>query len=397
MRGLLPEDPIAERHQDLLPSVGRVQVQRHVDIQPRRPGQVVGLGLQHLHELRQLPSNGRLLRQHRHDLLHRLRRLPVVEQHEPDHRREALGPWIPRRRFPRRQGPQHREPLGVIHLQQPPQDLAQLPVPLPRRRHVPTGPTLQLGPPGGLVHVPELHHREVEELPQPQRPVLVLQRPQLSDQRPHGRRHDPLEVVQDHRLGLAVQVQVTARGQVGEALLHVPDQLPARPTGQRPQPQVGAEGSVLLPDEVQHRAHRLLRVQPQAAAQLLQEHRRRLRRPQQQDRVHRRHVHTLGQHVHGEDDVDLPVPQGVQLLLAHGGRGLAAHRHRGDAGLTELAGHVLRMRHRHAEPEGPHAPHVGDHLPQRPQHLRRPGVVPVDHVDRLEVCERSLKTDICDH
>jgi hypothetical protein len=87
---------------------------------------------------------------------------------------------------------------------------------------------------------------------------------------------------------LALQVDVAPWRQAAETVLDAVHQLTARQAGQARQQAVEPELGAVLADEVKHQAALLPRRQTQAAADLLLEQHRVVRRPQQQQRVDHR-------------------------------------------------------------------------------------------------------------
>src|SRR3954467_15771174 len=111
----------------------------------------------------------------------------------------------------------------------------------------------------------------------------------------------------------------------------------------------------MLADEVENQASLLLRVQPQPATELLKEQRRARSRAKQKHRVDEREIDALVVKVAGEEHVHF-----AGFERARGARpvfigALAMHRGRGDAQLTELASHEVRVRDGYAESERAHA------------------------------------------
>jgi len=91
-----------------------------------------------------------------------------------------------------------------------------------------------------------------------------------------------VQAAQHLLVGLALQVGVAAGRQLAKPVLDAAQQFTPGLAGQPRQQPVEAEIGTVLADEVQHQAARLALVQPQAAADLLLEQHRALRRPQQQ-------------------------------------------------------------------------------------------------------------------
>jgi hypothetical protein len=60
-------------------------------------------------------------------------------------------------------------------------------------------------------------------------------------------------------------------------------------------------------DEVEHREARLPLLEPEPAAELLEEERRRFRRPEEEDRVDRRHVDARVEEILAEATLSSPV------------------------------------------------------------------------------------------
>ena len=87
-------------------------------------------------------------------------------------------------------------------------------------------------------------------------------------------------------------------------------------------------------------------------------------------------------------------PQAPQCLGAIGRRCTSRHRKARDPGPVEHVGHVLRVRHRHAEPQRPHLPDVGDLVDRLVDDLAGPCVVAgIDVVERAGVVASALPLD----
>ena len=113
---------------------------------------------------------------------------------------------------------------------------------------------------------------------------------------------------------------------------------PDRRVGQqRPVAQVEPEVAVGLADEVEDRQALLVLGQPQPAAELLEEDRQALGRPEEQHRVDLGDVDPLVVQVDDEQEVDPPVAEPVLGRAALGVRGVGREALGGDAGLVELA------------------------------------------------------------
>jgi hypothetical protein len=76
------------------------------------------------------------------------------------------------------------------------------------------------------------------------------------------------------------------------------------------------EEDAVVADEVDDRELVLALRNPETAAELLEEHHRRLRRPQHHDAVDERHVDALVEEVDGADRVELTRRELAQRLLA---------------------------------------------------------------------------------
>jgi hypothetical protein len=161
-------------------------------------------------------------------------------------------------------------------------------------------------------------------------------------------------------LRLGVELQRAAGRQIRKPLLDVPLDLPCRPAEERAEAPVEAKLATRVPDEVQHGQARLLAMEPQPAAELLEEHGRALRRTQEEDSVDARDVDALVEEVHGEECLDRALLQAADGGVALLGERLTGRRHARDARTREGARHEARVVDAHAEPEGAHALRVGD-------------------------------------
>src|SRR5690242_2574350 len=95
---------------------------------------------------------------------------------------------------------------------------------------------------------------------------------------------------------------MTTGRQGGEVVSRLPREASSTRASQGTVAQIEPELGVLCPDEVEHREIRLAVGQAQAASKLLQEDRRTLSGPQQQDRVNSGKVHALVEQVDGEEN-----------------------------------------------------------------------------------------------
>ena len=105
-------------------------------------------------------------------------------------------------------------------------------------------------------------------------------------------------------------------------------------------------------DEVQHGACRLAGRLAEAAAKLLQEECRTLRRSEHQNRVDCRHVDALVEQVNGEHNPDSSVGEILERRLAVGARTVAPHGNRGNTVLVEVVGHEACVFDADAEAKG---------------------------------------------
>ena len=206
------------------------------------------------------------------------------------------------------------------------------------------------------VHVLQLERLIVQEVGQPH--GVALQRGiglQLGSQTAPVLRRQCPQALQHLLTRLALQMDVAARRQAAEALRHAVHQFAARQAGQAGQQAVEAEIGAVLADEVQHQAALLAWCQAQPAADLLLEQHRALRGPQQQQRVDHRQVDALVVEVDSHQRAQFAALQPLRRAAAFVGIGAAHHAGGGQARAVEPVGHELRMRHRHAEHDGPAA------------------------------------------
>ena len=127
-----------------------------------------------------------------------------------------------------------------------------------------------------------------------------------------------LDVVEHQLLGLPVQDDLRARRQERETLLDLMGESPPGRSGERSIPDVEPEFLALVPDKVQCGQDGLVGGEAQTAAELLQEDRRALGGPQEQDGVDCGQVETLIEEVGSEQDVDLSIAQRAERLGAVG-------------------------------------------------------------------------------
>ena len=139
-------------------------------------------------------------------------------------------------------------------------------------------------------------------------------------------------------------------------------------------------------DEIQDQAALLALGEAQAAADLLLEEHRALRRTQEQQRIDERQVDALVVQVAGHQRGDLaPCEQLGRAPALVRGR-VAQHAQRLDAGLVQPRRHVLRVRHRDAEQQRPPARGVARQPPPLVEHQPRARVVAGDQlVDRSDL------------
>ena len=175
-----------------------------------------------------------------------------------------------------------------------------------------------------------------------------------------------------------VQLDVAAGGQHREAFPDLSLDPPTTGTGQSPISSVKPELGVLMTDEVEDGQAGLVVGQTQAAAELLQEHRRALRRSKEEDGVDCGNVEALVEEVHREHGIDLPVAQALESASPIVCGSLRRDRDRRDAAGRELLGHETRMVDRDAEAERTHPLDVVDLLPGGRDDLRC--AIPVRHV-----------------
>ena len=116
------------------------------------------------------------------------------------------------------------------------------------------------------------------------------------------------DVLEYGGLSLLVQDDLAPRGEEREALLDLSFQAPFRRTRQSAVADVEPELLAMMTDEVECGQHRLVTGAAQTATQLLQEHRRALRGPEEQDGVDVGQVETFVEQVGSKEDVDAPGP-----------------------------------------------------------------------------------------
>ena len=143
---------------------------------------------------------------------------------------------------------------------------------------------------------------------------------QVVDQRPPLRQPRGIAQVAEHDLlALAVELDVTSGRQEREPVLDLRVERAAPAIDERDEPPVEAELPVLLADQIDHGQVRLALGAPQAAPELLGEHRRAVRRSQQQHGVDARDVDALAEHVDREHRPQLsdlePAQRRVALAL----------------------------------------------------------------------------------
>ncbi len=109
-------------------------------------------------------------------------------------------------------------------------------------------------------------------------------------------------------------------------MLHSAFDVAAGAADQRPVAPVEAELPAMGADEVEHGAEGLALRPAQAAAELLEEQRRALGRPQHQHGVDRGHVDTLVEEINREDDANLAVGEVFQRRRALSRRAVTPHR-----------------------------------------------------------------------
>jgi hypothetical protein len=130
------------------------------------------------------------------------------------------------------------------------------------------------------------------------------------------------------------------------------------------------------------------------APELLEEDGRALRGPQEQHGVDLRQVDPLVEQVDGEQAVDLQCPQTAERLGALGRGRARRHGEARDPRAAEHVRHVLRVGHRDAEAERPHAPHVGDLVDGLADDLARPCVIArIDVVEGRGVVRAAAPLD----
>ena len=117
--------------------------------------------------------------------------------------------------------------------------------------------------------------------------------------------HAGADVVQDDLASDPVQTHGTAWGQEGEASLDLLADLLCRSAQQSPVAKVEAESSMRVADEVEDGQASLAFMQPQPAAQLLEEDGGGLRGAQEEHRIDLRDVHTFVEEVDSEQRGEL--------------------------------------------------------------------------------------------
>jgi hypothetical protein len=166
-------------------------------------------------------------------------------------------------------------------------------------------------------------------------------------------------------------------GRKGNPLSKLVFELATAAAQQGPVAQIKAKAPVLLANEVEHGEAALAGVgrQPQAPAELLQEHHGALGGPQEQHGVDRGDVEPFVEQVHRKKDLQVAGLQAAQGGLAEIGGGGGIEGFGAEAAGTEALGHEVGVFHAHAEAQGPHAGGIGQGVVELAENQVHPTVV----------------------
>ncbi len=168
---------------------------------------------------------------------------------------------------------------------------------------------------------------------------------------------------------------MAARGEQRESAFDLRLELSPGAPEQRAEPTVEPELLTMESDEVEHGAHGLPGMASQSSAELLEEQRGAVGRPQQEQRVHRGHVDAFVEEVDREHRAHPSIGEVSQPAAAFVGRCLGPDRDRLDPCLGEYASHEPGVRDADAEAEGAHPTQVIDPARELLQHAARPRIV----------------------
>ena len=318
----------AEGRFDLGAAVVAVHAQRHRQGPGQRVEAAIGAFGEQLQQLDQLLAPGAGLPEHLQGLIEGSPLAAGAEQLGGEHQPLAplaLGEGL---RIVRRGGGQGggggAQTVGVVEVEQAGGDGAAeaLLLGMGRTRQVGRQPT-QLAPQGGeasaadTVEVGRLHGQGFEPVGQAagwaDHP-LGGKGAQLLQQLGPARGQTLPQIGQHPLAGDAIEHQPATGRQKREPLGQLVFELPPAAAKQRPVAQIKAKTPVLLADEVQNGEAALAGVgrQPQAPAELLQEHHRALGGPQEQHGVDGGDVEAFVEEVHGEEDLQVAGLQAAQ-------------------------------------------------------------------------------------
>ncbi len=153
---------------------------------------------------------------------------------------------------------------------------------------------------------------------------------------------------------------MTASGQERELLLDGALDISSSAAEERSVPAVEAELPAMRANEVQDGAMTLVGCLPEAPAELLNEQRRTLRRPQHEHRVQHRDIDTFVEEIDREDHLHAASRQVAQRSFSIGSRAVTPHGYCRDAVSIEVLSHEACVLDAEAEPEAAHRTGVGE-------------------------------------
>jgi hypothetical protein len=174
-----------------------------------------------------------------------------------------------------------------------------------------------------------------------------------------------LHALQDVLLRALVELQHAPGRQAAEAPLHELPQLARRLAEELAQVTVEPEARVLKPCDVEDREDVLVARAPQAAPELLQEHRRALGRAEEEERVHVGDVDALVEEVDDAEGLHLPAREVALRAIALLPRRVVGERARHEAQRREALRDDACVRLVHAERERSNVLLARDPVPQR--------------------------------
>jgi hypothetical protein len=249
----------------------------------------------------------------------------------------------------------HAHSLGIVDVQHAPNGPQQVAlfVRCTGRRDASAGVTLQARPPIVLTAIDI--HRCAMRLREELRERRLRQPSQVLHQSPPlGQPSRIAEVSENDLFALAIELDVTTRGEEREPALDLTFEPAAPAIDERTQPAVELELPVLLSDEIDDRQVRLALGAAQPAPKLLGEHRGAVRGAQQQDRVDAGDVDALAEHIdreHGPEVTDLQASQRGRPL----GLGCLTRKcDRRESGSAKPVRHELGVLDGNAEAERAH-------------------------------------------